>query len=416
MSTNISAKILIRSLLYLLAFSFTFFNIGFLYAGIRVNIPVITILILDFILIFKGKIILSDFFFVTLFGTICLLSAFYRFPVLSYFPSFVYTMALIFPLCILWTDVEIDKEKLLNYLVLGAIISAFYIPFELYFRYMHLFGYTGNELWISIGGASHRFYRASSLMLEPSHYVLVLFFIYLFVDFAKDKGYLVKHLILFKYCFFIALILGASLSGIALLILYYFFKILKFVFRCFLGSIKIRIKRKSVIIIITAIILVIFVNILSNNFISKVASKIHERVLLTKDVIEKQKSEGSSGERSSFIWVSKIYVKQSSAINILIGEGFSNYRQWLLNNEKQIGYKTGEVYNLLLVVLLSSGLLGLIIFILMVIKISNINLLIYDETVFIILVFVSFFTHGYLTMYWVWIPILFFKIIKTNTR
>jgi hypothetical protein len=192
-------------------------------------------------------------------------------------------------------------------------------------------------------------------------------------------------------------------------------KLLNFIIKCYINRLKIIINKRILIKILSGILLLLVFNGLSNNFIGKVGSKVRERVLLTSGVIEKQKSEGSSGVRASFLWVSKIYVTQSPIFNILFGEGFSNYQKWLLDNAKQIGYDSGEAYNLFLVVLLSIGSIGLISFVLMVISISHVNFLVFNEIVFLIILFVSFFTHGYLVMYWVWIPILFFRIIKNNS-
>jgi hypothetical protein len=414
MKIRSSTNKLIRFLIYLLAFSITFYNIGFLAGGIKINLPLVLILFLDIILIIKGKFYSMDLLLIAFFFAVCLISDIFRYSFTSYFPSLAFTMLLILPLGASWSKVNFDKEKFLNYLIIGALLSMFYIPFELYFRYMHMFGYKGNELWVSINGKSHLFFRASSTMLEPSHYTIVLFFIYIIIDIAKDLGYSIKYATLFKFCFFLTLIVGVSLSGVIMIFIYYLLRILNFAFQSIRNRLKVQINKSSLIKIMLGILLILIVNGLSHNFIGKVASKIHERVLITTNVVEKQKSEGSSGVRSSFIWVSKMYIAHASLLNILLGEGFAHYRQWLKDNSKKIGYNTGEAYNLFLIILLSIGFIGLCSFILMIIGISHINFLVFNEIIFLILLFVSFFTHGYLIMYWVWTPILFFKIIKSN--
>jgi hypothetical protein len=151
---------------------------------------------------------------------------------------------------------------------------------------------------------------------------------------------------------------------------------------------------------------------LSNNYIGHIAKKVYDRVKETTDVVEKQKSVGSSGERASFIWASKIYLHNSSVQNVIIGDGFSNYHQWLAANSKRIGYSTGEVYNLYFVVLLSVGLLGLLFFVLMILSLTDTNYLDFGDIAFLIILLASFLTHGYLIMYWVWVPILLFKLTK----
>jgi hypothetical protein len=406
---------LIRVLIYLLAFSITFYIIGFSLAGLKINLPLLLIFILDVMLIIRGKFISKDLLLIIIFSSLCFLSTLFRYPFLSYFPSLTLTMLLILPLAASWNKLDIDREKLMNFLVAGALISLFYIPFELYFRYMHLFGYKGNELWVSISGHSFCFYRASSTMLEPSHYTVVLLFIYILIDIAQKRGYSIRNSGLFRYCFFIALILGVSLSGIVLICLYLILKLIYFSLKFVTNKSKIVARKNKLIKILSGIVLLLVINGLSHDFSGKVISKIRERVSITTDVIARQKSEGSSGERLSFIWVSKMYVTQSPVSNILFGEGFSNYRQWLVNNKKQIGYDTGEAYNLFLIVFLSIGIIGLIAFIIMLLGISEVNFLVFDEIVFVTILFVSFFTHGYLVMYWMWTPILFFKIVKSNS-
>lgn len=415
MRRSLSATWLIRGLIYLLAFSITFYNIGIPLHWIKINLPLVLVVCLDAILVFKGKFSARDLFFIALFISCSLISAICRHPFLSYFPSLAFTFLLLLPLGAVWGKIDINKEKLLNYLIMGALLSIFFIPFELYFRYMHLYGFSGNELWLNIGGHSVRFYRASSTMLEPSHYTVVLSFIYIITDIAKERGVSVKYFGFFKYCFFITLILCVSLSGFALILLFFILKFFHFVLKFLIKKVRFTFSRRAIFATIGGILLILLINGFSNNLIGKVFTKVHDRVLETKNVIQKQKAEGSSGQRSSFIWVSKIYLTNNKLFNICLGEGFSNYHKWLLDNDKKTGYRTGEVYNLYLAVLLSTGLLGLISFVLMVINFCDINLRQFNENIFLIILLVSFLTHGYLVMYWVWLPILFFKIIKSNS-
>jgi hypothetical protein len=405
---------LIKALIYLMAFSITFYNIGISLGPIKVNIPLISILILDTILVFKEKFNSKNVLLLGLFFLICLMSGIIRHPFLSYFPSLSFTLALLLPLCVNWEKIGIEKERMLNYLVSGALLSILFIPFELYFRYMHLFGFEGNELWLNFGGHSLLFYRVSSTMSEPSHYMVVLSFIYILVDIAIKKGYQIKYIRLFKYGYFGALILSVSLSGIALILFYFLMKFIYFTLKCIENKVKLKISRRVIFGIIGGIVLLFIVNSFSNNLIGKIVSRVKDRVLVTKDLIREQKSIDSEGVRSSFIWVSKIYLTNSSEFNILLGEGYSNYQKWLRNNESKIGYKTGEVYNLFLALLLSIGVLGLIVFVILVINLADIDFRRGNDVIFLTTLFVSFLSHGYLIMYWVWLPILFFKIIKRD--
>jgi hypothetical protein len=244
--------------------------------------------------------------------------------------------------------------------------------------------------------------------------MVVLSFIYILVDIAIKKGYQIKYIRLFKYGYFGALILSVSLSGIALILFYFLMKFIYFTLKCIENKVKLKISRRVIFGIIGGIVLLFIVNSFSNNLIGKIVSRVKDRVLVTKDLIREQKSIDSEGVRSSFIWVSKIYLTNSSEFNILLGEGYSNYQKWLRNNESKIGYKTGEVYNLFLALLLSIGMLGLIVFVILVINLADIDFRRGNDVIFLTTLFVSFLSHGYLIMYWVWLPILFFKIIKRD--
>jgi hypothetical protein len=402
-------------LVYSLAFSLTFFYPGFHLAGIIINIPLVLVLLLDFYILLKCRFNQKNLFFIIIFFLWSFFGVVFRYPILSYLPSLVFSMSLILPLCVSWKTLNIDVEKMLNYMVLGAFISFLFIPFELYFRYMKLFGYTGNELWLNISGHSVRLFRASALMMEPSHFTVLLTLIYVTLDIAESRGYSIKHFILFRYCYFVTLILSVSLSGIVLFVLYYAIKFIRFIFKNVVNDSKILINKRIVVYTVSGIIFLVLINILSNNYIGHIAKRVFERVIETRDVVKKQKSVGSSGERASFIWASKIYLENSSVQNVIIGDGFSNYHQWLAANSKRIGYSTGEVYNLYFVVLLSVGLIGLLWFVLMILSLTDTNYLDFGDVAFLIILLCSFLTHAYLIMYWVWVPILLFRLTKKES-
>lgn len=95
-------------LLYLLAFSLTFYNIGFSVGGIMINIPTISILILDIILILRGKFNRSDLIYISLFISWSLFGVIFRYPFWTYLPSLVFSLSLILPLGANWNNVRIE--------------------------------------------------------------------------------------------------------------------------------------------------------------------------------------------------------------------------------------------------------------------------------------------------------------------
>jgi hypothetical protein len=403
-------------LIYLLAFSILFYYPGFRFFGILVNIPLIILLLLDIVIISKWYFNQRDILFIGLFILWCLIGVIFRYPISSYLLSLLFTTALILPLGASLKHLDIDVERMLNYLILGVFVSISFIPFELYFRYMHLFGFSGNEIWLNVGGHYMRYYRASSTMMEPSHYAIVLTFIYVILDIARSRGYQIKNLILFRYCYFTALVLGASLSGIAMIGFYFFIKAVYFIIAIVQRKFQVLVSKRVLAYLVVGVTLLFTLNILSHNFVGKVVSRMHDRVLLTKEAIQHQKSEGSSGVRSNFLWISGKYLESSSFGGIMFGEGYSHYHFWLIKNAKNIGYNSSEIYNLFFVLLLSTGIFGLLWFIIMNISVLNVNFRDANDIAFLLLFFVSFLTHGYLVMYWVFVPVLFYKLVPGKNQ
>lgn len=405
-----------RSLIYLLAFFITFYYPGISIGGIVLNIPIVLLVCIDIYLILKGKLSKVDFIFVGLFFLFALFTSIFRHPLESFILSLTFTGMLFIPFIFKLEHFGLNRNKLLSYLILGSIVSMMFIPFELYGRYMHLFGFSGNELWISISGRSFCYYRASSTMLEPSHYDVVLTFIFIITDIARRRGLQIKNLILFRIGYIFSMLLGVSLSGILLLFIYILYRLIILLYSSLHGTFSVKVNLRKIIYLLVTIFILIIGNYTSGNFAGKVYLKIRERVQLTQVAVKTHNATGSSGVRSSFIWTSKYFLATNNWKEILVGEGYSNYRPWLLHHAKEVGYRAEEVYNLYLILLLSIGLIGLFLFVLMIVTIGHLNIFNMDDFIFIFLIFISFFTHGYLVMYWVWLPILFYRLLSNNTR
>lgn len=287
------------------------------------------------------------------------------------------------------------------------------VPFELFLSYTHLFDYDGFEMLVSYGGFVTLLYRVASTMQEPSHYLILLSLIYVIVDISYNKGYEIKYHKIYQYAFFIILILSVSLSGMITIILYFLIKNTKLLVKFFFLGFRPKIKTKTISKTIIFFLLLFTINILSNNILEKVSYKVVERVNLTTNAIKNKNPEGSSGLRMSFIWVSKYYLESSSALKVLLGEGFSNYSKWLTKNSEKIGYETGLAYNAFLIVLISCGIIGFFIFLLMIINLVNVNSF-FECILFLGPFIISLFAHGYLIMYWVWYPVLFYRLIMNS--
>ena len=378
-----------------------------------INIPFVTICILNVILFIGGKFKSRDIALILIFLFWIILTVVFRYSPSTYVFSYIITSLLLIPLGISGSWLKINKEKLLEYLVLGCLISMIFVPFELFLSYTHLFNYDGFEMLVNYKGSTISLYRIASTMQEPSHYLILLSLIFIIVDISYEKGYEIKYRTIFNYGFLFVLILSASLSGMITVALYFLIKITKSLARCFIKGFRPKIKTKSISKLIIFFLLFFTINLLSHNIFVKIGSKLIERVNITTNAIKNESSEGSSGLRTSFIWVSKYYLESNSALKTLWGEGFSNYSEWLTKNSEKIGYDTGLAYNTFLIVLISCGIIGFFIFLLMIITLVKVNSF-FAYILFLGPFIISLFTHGYLVMYWAWSPILFYRLIMNS--
>ena len=378
-----------------------------------INIPFVTICILNIILFIGGKFKSRDIELILIFLFWIILTVLFRHSPNTYIFSFIVTSLLLIPLGISVSWLKINKEKLLKYLVLGCIASMILVPFELFLSYTHLFNYDGFETQVNYEGSTTLLYRVASTMQEPSHYLILLSLIYIIVDISYNKGYKIKYYRIFQFAFLIVLILSISFSGMITIILYFLIKNTKSLVRFFSLGFRPKIKTKTISKAIIFLLLLFVINILSHNIFGKIGYKIVERVNLTTNAVKNKNSEGSSGVRMSFIWVSKYYLESSSALKTLCGEGFSNYSKWLTKNSEKIGYETGLAYNAFLIVLISCGIIGFFIFLLMIINLVNVNSF-FECILFLGPFIISLFAHGYLIMYWAWSPVLFYRLIMNS--
>jgi len=160
----------------------------------------------------------------------------------------------------------------------------------------------------------------------------------------------------------------------------------------------------------TRILLFTLCSILIGFYYYEVVLKLYERFALVFVALNSNLITGSVGFRATAILMPLIYLSEVSNFNFWFGEGFSNFSDWLVMKYGYIqssGFANGQPGNIFSAITISGGLLGLLIYILLILspfkKVNNLN--------FVVLIFIIFLnlTSGNITtpFYWGMISIAY---------
>jgi hypothetical protein len=135
----------------------------------------------------------------------------------------------------------------------------------------------------------------------------------------------------------------------------------------------------------------------------EVVLKLYERFSLVFVALNSNLITGSVGFRATAILMPLIYLSEVTNFNFWFGEGFSNFSDWLVMKYGYIqssGFANGQPGNIFSAITISGGLLGLLIYILLILspfkKVNNLN--------FVVLIFIIFLnlTSGNITTPFYW--------------
>lgn len=213
------------------------------------------------------------------------------------------------------------------------------------------------------------YYRPYGPMPEPAALGYYLAFSYAIFDKASFTNSGNTKWVVLKVLAVIAIVAGGSLVGLFLVLSYV---LTSLVLRGVRGAIKVwrrRTLEKSRI--VSTIVLVLGLFSVLSVFHSEAGEgfkKIGDRVVKIHSVLVSGDLSGSEGSRmNSYILVQE-YFSSSGALAVLVGTGYANYSDWL---KERFGGRAGNVSaargtadNRLVIVLLSTGIAGTIVYIL----------------------------------------------------
>jgi hypothetical protein len=284
-----------------------------------------------------------------------------------------------------------------KYLIVGFFIT---IPFSLYDIGVTILGFVPFEkmsnLFLNATNSPvssyDGYYRVKATFTEPSYfgiYLVTVFYVLLETEIRK-KGVLTLLLL-------INIILTLSLSA---------FILVGFLLLIYLFRKKIIIYKYSLFICIA-----IFT-------VPSISDLVFNRLQETFLSVGQSNYYGSEGVRANSIFLMFEYLGEQKFINLMLGEGYSYYDEWLIDRfagaDQLVGYSRGQIFNAFAVIGISLGVIGLILysnFFFLLARSKDFNLL---EILFHILIQFSLaFMVGYL--FWSVLILMKFKnIIKKS--
>jgi hypothetical protein len=261
---------------------------------------------------------------------------------------------------------------------------------------------------------------------EPAHYVVYLFLSFVLLDNIKNpKLFFItrRKLNYYKLSIVFFMIVTFSMSGYVVFAVYWITKS-ALNFKDFLislalmrGKIVVQTSFKSILIIV---FLLILVSSSFNYVLSSYQNLVRERFLKISDVIGNYNMSGSEASRVNSFFILFKYWNDEGFSGMLVGEGYANYREWLVTNFGQldrarVSFARGHINNIIGVIGISTGIVGLILF--LIFNYSFIyNHKLRNGFLFMISLFLVYFIYDFLIGYLMWALINMYIIINSNTQ
>lgn len=199
--------------------------------------------------------------------------------------------------------------------------------------------------------------RPKAGFLEPSHLAIYLAFAFVIFDNyrgAHQTGVAYRVLIL------IALVLVGSLSGIAILAVYFVFGRIRDVRHIFKSALQ---QRRVLYGVVFLTVFGAFLAIFSEKVI-QVSEAYFGRLSTTMIAIGEGSLEGSEASRSNAFVALPRYWNEFGVAGFLFGTGYANYKEWLIGAYGHLGplatFGRGQIDNMLVAVALSTGVAGVL--------------------------------------------------------
>lgn len=299
------------------------------------------------------------------------LVTFPRYSFSSYGMSLLALGAMTLPLCAP-IPASVDRQSVLQALIYGAVASFVFAAYDLgvNFGLPPLTNVLNVALWgTSVPQESSYFgvYRVKAAFSEPAHYAHYLTFVYALVDIASRRGYSVKNEALLKSFLLFFLFFTMSLSGLILFLSYQ-------------GSVLVWEWRERVLATISSVwfwlslplvfVLLVVVWQKAGDQIIGYVFFLFDRIDEAYTAIQLGLVSGSEASRARSATIVFEYWASQDILHLLVGEGYANYEEWLIQTFAGRGepggpgssFGRGNVQNVFSAVGISVGLIGLIVY------------------------------------------------------
>lgn len=390
---RVFTNVILENLWCLFFVSVPFSVFGFRYKTYDFSIPTIVILSIAVICIIRG-IYKKSFLPLYLYLLYVFISSSLLFIFKEYnsFPSLLILFLLLIPIIASYGDFNVRRVK--KFIVIGLYLSLLLYLYEFFSVLFGMPDYIVSSP-ISLKSVSAQlvgFPRVGGGFQEPSWFALYLFncFLYFKMNYPDDR---IKIALMILFILF-----STSLAGILLLFVYFSAELLQ------------KKRFKFVIIAVGAVIV-----ILSTNISNKLLDYYYNKISKTYNSIGKMEYNTSEALRINAFLVGTKYITDSetSFFNLAFGEGYAFQQFWIKNKFK--GYINefgrGLVTNLLAVTVISLGLIGFLLFLLMNYSMSR---YFYNRETFVyFLVYLS--SLGFLIFFLTW-HLFYLGLFKVNNK
>jgi len=357
---------LIGRVLQIFAFFLPFALLGMRLGDYIFSVATFFVLLLNFLILLRGRFLKKPLAFFALFWIWCFLTAASRYPLSSYGFSLLALGAMLLPLCARIPE-SVDGGSVMRALVNGAIASFVLAGYEIgvNFGLPPLTEITSIGLWgTSVPQESVYFgiYRVKSGETEPAHYAHYLVLVYAIIDLADRRGYEVQHPHLMKGTLVFFLLATISLSGLVLFITYQT--------SVFVWEWRERILQRitSVWFWVGSPFIFVFAVVVWQQVggdISKYAIFTFGRLEEAITAIQLGLVSGSEASRARSATIVFEYWASHDWLQTFAGEGYANYENWLeqtfahTGNELGSSFARGSMQNVFSVVGISTGMIGM---------------------------------------------------------
>ena len=407
-------KLNIKNLYNVIIFLSPFFIIGFRFLGYPISIAFVFLIVLTILLISKRYFHANLLFSLLLFLGWSLLTSLFRISIFQYLPSLISLVLVTLPLVAKKEILKLDIRKIDKLLLITYFIIVIYWSYQYIAYYLRLPTFD-NLLPLTTGlkffwTSFVKIPRFSSFFSEPAHLVVYILTLYILVD-RRLIEYGSKFNIFIKISGILIILFTVSLKGFGILIIYY---VVSYYKKAFSILITFKISKSVFNTVLIAFFTFVIISFLYFVQMSKGLNQIVDSFIIRFEKVEKviagTKVDGSEAIRINVVKLGSEYLQEEGLLKFFYGEGFAQHDIWVLNNALD-RYPDGKINNVYIIILLSTGIVGLIfflIFIFTVIKSYNIDVSL--AIVFLLFLFFS----GYLIIYLNWISLLLFSIYSVK--